>query len=97
MYLVPPLIESPDTTVAAPQGKVYIKSKFDYNILLDLAVPEMRTSLRLAQKFFLGPVTGPNGIMVAQTFCDMFFYEKKTSDINILTVFRLIVFFYQYH
>ena len=30
--------------------------------------------------------------MVAQTFCDIFFYEKKTSDINILTVFRLIVF-----
>jgi hypothetical protein len=28
-------------------------------------------------------VTGPNGIMVAQTFCNIFFYEKKTSDINI--------------
>jgi hypothetical protein len=28
-------------------------------------------------------VTGPNGIMVAQTFCDIFFYGKKTSDINI--------------
>ena len=28
-------------------------------------------------------VTGPNGRMVAQTFCDIFFYEKKTSDINI--------------
>jgi MFS superfamily sulfate permease-like transporter len=28
-------------------------------------------------------VTGPNGIMVAQTFCDILFYEKKTSDINI--------------
>ena len=25
-------------------------------------------------------VTGPNGIMVVQTFCDIFFYEKKTSD-----------------
>jgi hypothetical protein len=25
----------------------------------------------------------PNGIMVAQTFCDIFIYEKKTSDINI--------------
>jgi hypothetical protein len=38
-------------------------------------------------KYFLASkkirVTGPNGIMVAQTFCDIFFYEKKTSDINI--------------
>ena len=57
----------------------------------------MRASLRLARNIFFGPVkklvTGPNGIMVAQTFCDIFFYEKKTSDINILTIFRLIVFF----
>ena len=28
-------------------------------------------------------VTGPNGIMVAQTFCDILFMKKKTSDINI--------------
>ena len=42
---------------------------------------EMRASLRVARKKYLGPVknlvTGPNGIMVAQTFCDIFFYEKK--------------------
>ena len=49
------------------------------------AVPEMRTSLRLAQKskkiFWASKklVTGPNGIMVAQTFCDIFFMKKKTS------------------
>ena len=38
-------------------------------------------------EFFFGAskilVTGPNGIMVAHKFCDIFFYEKKTSDINI--------------
>jgi hypothetical protein len=45
-------------------------------------VAEMRASLWVARIFFFGAskklVTGPNGIMVAQTF-----YEKKTSDINI--------------
>ena len=43
-------------------------------------VAEMRASLRLARNFFFGAskklVTGPNGIMVAQTFCDIFFYEN---------------------
>ena len=43
------------------------------------AVPEMRKKI-WASKIL---VTGPNGIMVAQKFCDIFFYEKKTSDINI--------------
>jgi hypothetical protein len=33
--------------------------------------------------YFAIRVTGPNGIMVAHKFCDIFFYEKKTSDINI--------------
>jgi hypothetical protein len=39
------------------------------------SVPEMRASKKL--------VTGPNGIMVAQTFCDIFFMKKNPSDINI--------------
>jgi hypothetical protein len=50
-------------------------------------VPEMSASFGWSENFFLGQskirVTGPNGIMVAQTFGDIFFYEKKTSDINI--------------
>ena len=47
-------------------------------------------------KFFFGTseklVTGSNGIMMAQTFCDIFFMKKR-HQISIYTVFRLIVFF----
>jgi hypothetical protein len=47
-------------------------------------VAEMRASrLWLARKKKFGPVknlvTVPNGIMVSQTFCDIFFYEKKDN------------------
>jgi hypothetical protein len=45
-----------------------------------ISVPEMRAS---SKKIFWASkklVTGPNGIMVAQTFCDIFFYEKKTPS-----------------
>ena len=46
-----------------------------------ISMPEMRASLRLARIFFFGAskklVTGPNGIMVAQTFCDILFMKKR--------------------
>jgi hypothetical protein len=54
---------------------------------IDDTVPEMRASLLAARKkkFWASKilVTGPNDIMVAHKFCDIFFYEKKKSDINI--------------
>ena len=47
-------------------------------------VAEMRASLWLPRKFFFWAskkfrVTGPNGIMVAQTFCDIFFLWKMSQ------------------
>jgi hypothetical protein len=50
--------------------------------LLPFPVPEMRASPKI---FFWASkklVTGPNGIMMAQSFCDIL-KKKKTSDINI--------------
>jgi hypothetical protein len=38
------------------------------------AVPEMAKKKIWASKKL---VTGPNGIMVAQTFCDIFFMKKR--------------------
>jgi hypothetical protein len=55
------------------------------------AVPEMAKKKIWASKKL---VTGPNGIMVAQTFCDILFM-KKNHQISIykqFSVFRLIVF-----
>ena len=51
------------------------------------AVAEMRASLWPPRKKMFGPVKnlviGPNDIMVAQTFCDIFFYEKKRHQIHV--------------
>jgi hypothetical protein len=61
--------------------KLYIRTKTNRG--KTFTVPEIR-------------VTGPNGIIVAQTFCDIFFYEKKTSDINTMYInsFQVNCFFF---
>ena len=58
---------------------------------------EMRASLWLGRNFFLGQwkirVTGPNGIMVAQAFCDIFFLWKKDIRYQYINSFQINCFF----
>jgi hypothetical protein len=59
-------------------------------------VPEMRASLGWHEQIFWASkklVTGPNGIMMAQIFCDIFFYEKKGTRYQYINSFQINWFF----